>query len=586
MRRVNRVKEWIAQRGLALRWFVSLFVLTAILLGTLAWNNLNDAERALKRQYVSNTEALNDKINGMLDVYADNIRNTLHQLSVRADLLTDPNEAPKALQAIGDFNLGYIKTMYLIGKDGTVYSSKQLIYELVGNTSLPDLYELAVSNPHAIQWTEPYESKLSGRTVAFVQAVYDDKKQLAGAAVAEVDLDSLTNRLLPLLSGNDRTFTILTSKNNVLSVDQGSSLIPYNIYPPTMNDAFRLRLAGLPEGASELAGPKGSMMAVKSFGNHMGWSLITLLDERYFGRATQDLSANIRQTAAIWLLVLILGTVLLIRMFMSPIRLLISRMDRVDQLEYPAAIAIRRKDEIGKLAQSYNEMMARIYQLVLTVKKVESDKKEFELKMLQSQIAPHFLYNTLACISSLSKQQRFAEVDETIRSLTHLLSFSFDKISELVTLEEEIEAVRSYVYIQSVRYGSRFELVVDVPESLRTWRLPKLSIQPLIENAIFHGVIPAKRKGLICLRAKAAGNRLHIVVADNGVGMDKMAARSLLDDSGRGRSGKTAIKGFNSVGLYNVHHRFRIQAGEPYGLRIVSRKRKGTIVRIVAPYMP
>ncbi|WP_165452746.1 cache domain-containing sensor histidine kinase [Paenibacillus thalictri] len=573
------MRAWMDRRGLALKWFLSLFVLTSILLGTLAWNSLHDAEKVLKRQYLSSTETLNDKINHILDIYVDNIKTTLRQLSVRPELLRGKSEAVPVLQSYSDLSQGYVKTFYWIGTDGSIYSSKQLIYELVGNPQLQELYDLAREKSRVIQWTEPYESKLSGKTVAFVQPVYDASQRFVGVLAAEIDLDTLNSRLLPLLSGYDRTFTILTAQQNVLSIEQESTLIPYNVYPRTMSEAFREQLASLPQGVSAVSGPKGKMTAVKSFGNRMGWSLITLIDENYFYRATSDLSDNLKQTALIWFAILILGTWLMTRRLVSPIRLLISKMDRVHNLEYPSAIAVGRSDEIGKLAQSYNDMMSRIFQLVQTVKSIEQDKKEYELKMLQSQIGPHFLYNTLACISSLSKQQRFAEVDETIRSLTHLLSFSFDKISEFVTLEHELQAIRAYAYIQTIRYGNRFELAIEVPKELLAMQVLKLSIQPIIENAIFHGIIPAKRKGKIIVRATRRNQELHIVVYDNGAGMDRAMSRSVLTD----RFIKKFSRGFNHVGLQNVHHRIGIYSGSKYGLKITSSKRRGTIVRIIAP---
>ena len=108
---------------------------------------------------------------------------------------------------------------------------------------------------------------------------------------------------------------------------------------------------------------------------------------------------------------------------------------------YVAKLTVTRKDEIGRLMQSYNAMLERIQSLLQKTKSAEEQKKEYELKMLRSQIAPHFLYNTLACISSLAKQQRIDEVRETIRSLVKLLSFSFDKQSEYVSIEEELEGL-------------------------------------------------------------------------------------------------------------------------------------------------
>ncbi|MGV2788445.1 sensor histidine kinase, partial [Clostridium perfringens] len=125
-----------------------------------------------------------------------------------------------------------------------------------------------------------------------------------------------------------------------------------------------------------------------------------------------------------------------------------------------------RMDEIGRLTQSYNAMLERLQSLLRKTKKAEEQQKEYELKMLRSQIAPHFLYNTLACISSLAKQQRIDELRDTIRSLVKLLSFSFDKQSEYVSLEEELEGLRMYMHIQQVRYGEQYQFMIDINPDL------------------------------------------------------------------------------------------------------------------------
>ena len=133
-------------------------------------------------------------------------------------------------------------------------------------------------------------------------------------------------------------------------------------------------------------------------------------------------------------------------------------MDRLNDVQVLAKLTVTRRDEIGRLMQSYNAMLDRIQSQLQKTKSAEKQKKEYELKMLRSQIAPHFLYNTLACISSLAKQQRIDEVRETIRSLVKLLSFSFDKESEYVSVEEELEGLRMYMHIQQVRYGDKISI--------------------------------------------------------------------------------------------------------------------------------
>jgi sensor histidine kinase YesM len=226
-------------------------------------------------------------------------------------------------------------------------------------------------------------------------------------------------------------------------------------------------------------------------------------------------------------------------------------------------------------------MMERIHHLLLETKEMEMRKNQYELKMLQSQIAPHFLYNTLACISSLAKQRKIEAVRETIRALVGLLSFSFDKSGEFVTLEEEIEGLRMYAYIQTVRYGEKFILTIDAaPESLQS-QILKLTLQPLVENAIFHGLAPRKVQGNIRIRTFVRKDRLCIIIRDNGLGMNSEQLSSIYSERRRAPSKHR----FTGIGIMNVQERIRLHFGEEFGLRIASIPGVGTLIRIELPNM-
>ncbi|UUZ94825.1 sensor histidine kinase [Paenibacillus sp. P25] len=242
-------------------------------------------------------------------------------------------------------------------------------------------------------------------------------------------------------------------------------------------------------------------------------------------------------------------------------------------------IAVTREDEIGRLARSYNAMMERIQLLVQEIKEAESRKQQFELKMLQSQIAPHFLYNTLACIGSLAKQHKTDAVRDTIKSLVGLLSFSFDKKSEYVTLAEELEGLAMYVHIQQMRYGDKFKLQMEAAPETLGCKMLKLTLQPLVENAIFHGLAPLKRPGLIRVRTRLVRMKVVITVRDNGTGMNSEQLENVFSERRKAPSRHR----FTGLGVMNVQERIRLHYGQEYGLKIASRPETGTLIRIESP---
>jgi sensor histidine kinase YesM len=259
------------------------------------------------------------------------------------------------------------------------------------------------------------------------------------------------------------------------------------------------------------------------------------------------------------------------------------KLDRVQDSIVVPQVTITRQDEIGRLTRSFYAMLERIQQLIVKTREMEERKKELELKVLQSQISPHFLYNTLACIGSLARQQRLGEVGETIRSLVGILELTFDKTRAEVTVADEIRALKQYIQIQTIRYIGKFEFRCDVDPGMEHSLILKLTLQPLVENAIFHGILPTKSyPGMITVRGRRYGNRLTFLICDNGAGMAKARQAELLQPGPHGRS-KDRLTG---IGVSNVQERLRLHFGMAYGLRIRSTLGKGTCIRVTLPVIP
>ncbi|GGD66114.1 cache domain-containing sensor histidine kinase [Paenibacillus nasutitermitis] len=574
--------------SIALKHFLFLFAGTLLLFGLLAWLNLRDAEQLFRKQVVSDSEIIIDRTNLYLNAYLDNVQSILLLLKARSDLLEKDKqeEASTLLRQYAEQNSTLYRTLYLVRANGEVVSNTQVNFEIMGNPILGDLLEQARTN-YGVFITEPYDSPLSGRTVAFVLPIAGKDRGFKGMAVVEIDLNKLTGLLATFMNTKNQTFAIISSKGNpVQSFDSSLPLsfyrlLPYhtNVFPPRLDTDFLTQIANLSVGVSQLEGPTGKLVAVKAGMNRLGWHFIAFYENSYFYQNITMLYRNYGNVALIWFVLLLFGSYLMSRYFTYPIRTLAAKMNRVREVEILSTITIHRNDEIGMLSKSYNAMMERIQHLVHEIKEAQSHKLQLELKMLQSQIAPHFLYNTLACISSLAKQQKTDAVRETIRSLVGLLSFSFDKQGEFVTLKEELDGLMMYVHIQQVRYGDRFILELDTdPEALRCTVL-KLTLQPLVENAIFHGLAPQKRKGRIRIRTKLVRGMLVFMIRDDGVGMDKHKLDTIFSE----RRTPPSKERFTGIGIMNVHERIRLHYGQTYGLRVFSLPTKGMLIRVELP---
>ncbi|WP_261305108.1 cache domain-containing sensor histidine kinase [Paenibacillus andongensis] len=518
-------------------------------------------------------------------MYLENITNILLLISAQQDLFENgtSDEAQNILQHYGEMNGHLIKTLYLVRSDGKVFSSKQLLYDIYGNQMLSKLNEMGSQGGNGLKWSEPYETALSDRTVAFVFPVRSKANKYLGAAIAEISLEYLNQKIIPMASSRGQTITLSSLANEPIVYDPQSDLLPYEkgIFPPKIQGDFISNIEQMSDGINRTEFGAQNFIVANSKGNNLGWRTSFIMNENILNMNVSKLYHNFEVTALLWIIVFLFGSFLISYYFTNPIRKLVHKMNAVTKYGRLSNIEMNREDEIGQLARSYNSMMDRIHILIHEIREVEVQKKEYELKMLQSQIGPHFLYNTLACIGSLAKQGRNTEVRDTIRSLVNLLSYSFDKRYEFIALEEEIEALNSYMNIQKTRYGDTFTCHFDINPELMRCKVLKLTLQPIVENAIFHGLLSKKGSGSIEIRGRMIKNTVRIYVIDNGIGMEKEHYSKLLISS----RDRKLRDGFNSIGIMNVHERIQIYFGKQYGLHIVSRMNRGTIVRIDLPIM-
>ena len=308
-----------------------------------------------------------------------------------------------------------------------------------------------------------------------------------------------------------------------------------------------------------------------------GWTIVGCMN-------MSELLKNSRKARSIYVLVALglIAVALVIsseiaRNITFPIQKLRDSMKRVQKGDFSAAeIEVYSDNEIGSLTRSFNVMTHKIQDLMAQNIQEQEQKRKIELKALQSQINPHFLYNTLDSIIWMAEGKKNEEVVLMTASLARLLRQSISIDNELVTIGQEVEYVRSYLTIQKMRYKDKLEFEINVDPRITHAQIIRLVLQPIVENAIYHGLKYKESKGMLKVHGYELGERIIIDITDDGVGMDEETLKHIYDKH------KVNYHS-NGVGVYNVQQRLVLYYGKEYGIIYHSEKGKGTTATVVIP---
>jgi two-component system sensor histidine kinase YesM len=264
-----------------------------------------------------------------------------------------------------------------------------------------------------------------------------------------------------------------------------------------------------------------------------------------------------------------------------PIKKLHDDTTTITRHDLEALVTTDNADEITALGLSFNLMVGKIRELLDAKFEEHENLKKAELRALQAQINPHFLYNTLDTIIWMAEARRMDQVVELVRVLSRFFRITLSKGKDWITLREEIDHVESYLAIQKMRYRDILDYQIDMPESLHDAQMLKLTLQPLVENALYHGIKNKRSGGAITVRGRQlAGGLLQIRVEDNGIGMtqERLAqVRTQLD------SADDAVVAEGGYGITNVNQRIKLYYGDEYGLALESEHLRGTSVSLIVP---
>lgn len=308
-----------------------------------------------------------------------------------------------------------------------------------------------------------------------------------------------------------------------------------------------------------------------------GWTVVDCTNVKELLSKSRQAQSVYVLTAIILVIVALLFSRFMARSITLPIQKLRDSMKKVQEGDFSVSdVVVDSKNEIGSLTKSFDVMTHRIHELMEQNVHEQEEKRKSELKALQSQINPHFLYNTLDSIIWMAEGKKNEEVVLMTASLARLLRQSISNEDEVVPIANEVEYARGYLTIQKMRYKDKLEFQIDVDSSILYIPLIKLVLQPIIENAIYHGLKYKESKGLLIVKGFMKDGNAVLQVIDDGVGMDEETLAHIYDKH------KVNYHS-NGVGVYNVQKRLKLYYGDDYGITYESEKGKGTTATITIP---
>jgi len=326
---------------------------------------------------------------------------------------------------------------------------------------------------------------------------------------------------------------------------------------------------------------KGSTFFVYDTSELTGWKFI---------RSTPLTEITKEATEIRSLIVLTVGSILIFTIglyifitsrLILPLRLLKRKMKQASQGDLEVKFENKGTDEISELGENFNSMLIKIKDLLTKSVNEQKQLKKAELRTMQAQINPHFLYNSLETIIWMAEARKTGQVIEITKALSHFFRISLSKGKDVIPLEDEINHIRNYLTIQKMRYQDILDVTFHLNEDILEYEIIKLTLQPIVENAIYHGIKNKRGKGFVRIKGDfTPEGSISIDVIDNGIGMKEDKLEEIRSQLSQGVPFEKEQGGF---GMVNVHQRIHLHYGEPFGLTINSWYGSGTRVSLIIP---
>ncbi|WP_378955931.1 cache domain-containing protein [Pelosinus sp. sgz500959] len=576
-------------RSKLLLYFFTLILLPIVTLGVLG-NVIYS--KSIEDQANIHTEQMIEQVTRNVEFYIHDMENIIYYLSNDPqviDFLQLESEGNK--EENEDFHLAARRSLktykdthpevagILVVNEHNLYISNTM--QRISRDPLTDeiWYKRALASPQTMQlFSKPIGRNIktnlnysADEVVSITKAVVDP---VTGKRLGVILIDLKLDKIKEVIE------TVTLGKSGFLYLMDGNGGI---VYAPVNSIVYRVKNEWLTDSMNSIVKKiQGSdFQIIYKDSAYTNWKTIGVFS---LNETLHEVSLLRHYSIIICIITLVLAVVVAFFFTASiakPLSKLGSLMKRAEEGDLSVRFNSKYNDEIGRLGNSFNHMIREISNLIDMVYVEQQRKREAELKTLQAQIKPHFLYNTLYTIQWMAQEHGAHDVVAILGALANLFRIGLSKGKEMISVQEELEHVRSYLAIQKARYEDKLIYEVNFDEGILKYNVLKLILQPLVENAIYHGINARRGVGKITITAKEKEGKLYFSVEDNGIGIttEKLKEISQLLDHNHVETAKTGF------GIFNVNERIKLSVGKEYGLVYHSVYQQGTTVEVWHPLL-
>ncbi|MBU5671642.1 cache domain-containing sensor histidine kinase [Paenibacillus brevis] len=548
-------------------------------------------KESIEEETHSHTIQMMNQVQRNIEIYLDEMDNVIHYLT-KEDTVIEFMRGKELQEGSLDELVALVKQrelLYelkrpeiagiLVVNRSNLYASNTMERITRDPLTEEEWYRAAVGNPDQLHlFSHPIgrNIKMKGQpnlsadqVLSIVRAVKDPvTAEIIGVILIDMRLDFIERNVESVSLGKSGFIFIMDEMDGV-------------VYSPVNRLVYRIKGEWLTGESGSLIKPifgKEYQIFYNSF-NGTGWRIVGTIPLSELLKVVTDLQTATVIVAMFTLLVAFIVSWFFTNSIVRPVDKLRSLMRKVEEGELYIRFPGKSKDEIGQLGNSFNKMVQEIENLINMVYLEQREKREAELKALQAQIKPHFLYNTLDTIQWMAQDRDAQDIVEMVIALTNLFRIGLSKGNEIIGLSKELEHVESYLVIQMARYENKLTYEMDVPAEIRGYQVVKIILQPLVENAIYHGIKLKPGTGKILIRGRIKDNSLTLEVLDDGIGMTEEKLRQVREDLQHVRQSERN----SGYGLFNVHERILLSYGPSYGISIDSTLGQGTVIVVRLP---
>jgi two-component system sensor histidine kinase YesM len=377
----------------------------------------------------------------------------------------------------------------------------------------------------------------------------------------------------------------LSANSKLLILDQNNQQV-YASFKQSDAVLRKDMLSRITKGSGKFwyGGEQDNLLVTYTESDYSNWKVVLAMPKNEIFGSLDRIKTATLLTTLIAFLVTIIISFLFGQRITNPILDLYRTINRVKRGDFSVRVQVKRSDEIGRIAKNFNDMQVELQNLIESKYIYQIKLQQVELAMLYSQINPHFLYNTLDSIKAMADYYNVEKIGDMAQSLADMFRYNIKNKDEMVTLREELEQIDSYMNIQGIRFEDKITYIQEIDDNLLDYPLLKMTLQPLVENAVFHGVEPKIGKSMIRIIAHKEGESLLITVSDDGVGISAERLKALRNELRKQRLSEdmpVSSAAGGGIGIRNVYARYAIRLGKQFECKIESEVGEGTRVTLI-----